>query len=380
MIKTNFYLRKDIKVGNEHPIYLRISGTGHKPERIHLQIYTEEQNWKSDTENIRVFDENSRDKSLIIDNIKKKLTDIKTVYRLSNGILTPQLMRREYEDKLSRVNFLAFFLEALNEEKSKLTKGSYNRHFSVYNKLKEYQEYIPFNTITLQWLNKYHQYLKFKKNNLNTTINANFASIKKYLGKAQKNGVKLLFEIEDIKIGTTKGNRTSLTKNEMQKIMKFYFSEFINPSHRLVLGYFLHACLTGLRIGELQNLKRNDVLDDTIDFIGNKGNYDKSIALTKIAKKVIEHEPELFVIKFTDQHLNDEIKKILKNNCGITKKVSFHVARHTFATNYLRAGGSIVKLQKLLGHKKLETTMIYEHILNSEANDDLFRIDDYYDL
>ncbi len=111
--------------------------------------------------------------------------------------------------------------------------------------------------------------------------------------------------------------------------------------------------------------------------VGNKGNKDKNISLIDLAKKVINHEPKLFVEKFSDQYLNRELKIILRA-IGITKKVTFHVSRHTFATNYLRAGGSVEKLKKLLGHSKIETTMIYVHIVNSEANEDIFRLDNYY--
>ena len=132
-----------------------------------------------------------------------------------------------------------------------------------------------------------------------------------------------------------------------------------------------------MRIGEIQKLNRNQLTEDYISFIGNKRNKDKSISLIDLAKKVINHEPNLFIDKLTDQYLNREIKIILRN-LGITKKISFHVSRHTFATNFIRAGGTVEKLQKLLGHSKIETTMIYVHIVNSEANEDIFRLDNYY--
>ena len=85
----------------------------------------------------------------------------------------------------------------------------------------------------------------------------------------------------------------------------------------------------------------------------------------------------LFVTKFADQHMNDEIKKIMKV-CSINKKVTFHVARHTFATCFLRAGGSVVKLQKLLGHASITQTMIYVHILDEEANEDIHLMDNLF--
>jgi|GEM_PF-3521947 len=48
----------------------------------------------------------------------------------------------------------------------------------------------------------------------------------------------------------------------------------------------------------------------------------------------------------------------------------FHDLRHTFATNYLRNGGSLEKLRKILGHKKIQTTLIYEHLLVDDLQED----------
>ena len=48
--------------------------------------------------------------------------------------------------------------------------------------------------------------------------------------------------------------------------------------------------------------------------------------------------------------------------CGIRKNLTMHVARHTFATEYLRNGGHVHVLQQLMGHSKITTTMIYVHV------------------
>lgn len=377
MIKTKFILRKDIIVNNEHPLYLHITGSGFPRERIHLDIYLNKKVWNSEKQTIIQKTDELKDIQLIIDNIQKKLTDIKTVFRLSNLVLTPKIMIEEFKNKLSRINFCGFFIEALKYDKHNLSVGTYNRHHSVYLKLKEYQDYIPFNSLTLKWFEDYRRYCKNVKQNEDTTISANIASIKKFLKIAEKSGIKLLFDIDDISVGNMKGNRVALSKEEMKRMIRFYFSEFICDSDRLILGYFIHGCLTGMRIGEIQKLKRTHVNEEYISFIGNKGNKDKNISLIDLARKVIDHEPRLFLEKFTDQHLNRELKNIL-TRLGISKKISFHVSRHTFATNYLRAGGSVEKLKLLLGHSKIETTMIYVSIVNSEANEDIFRLDNYY--
>lgn len=377
MIKTNFSIRKDINVDGEHPIYLNITKQGFKRERVHLHLYIKAENWLTDTEEIHVSDSNFYDKKLILDNIKKKITDIKTVYRLSEIPLTPEIVRDEYLDKLSRVNFVSFFIEALKLDKSNLSKGSYKRHHSVYMKLKTYQEYIPFNSLSLNWFNKYRNYLRYDLKNQNTTINSNFASIKKILNIAKKNGIKLNFDTDDIKIGRTDGEKIYLSQEELKKCMDYYFSDFPNRSNKLILGYFLFSCMTGLRISNVMGLERKDLLGNDFSLRIVKSKKDKKISLNNKAKEIIQNCDELFVKKFTDQHINDELKKIMES-IGITKRIKFHSARHTFATLFIKMGGKVEMLQMLLGHSKLSQTMEYVNIVQADANEQIYLMDNLF--
>ncbi|AKC21319.1 site-specific integrase [Flavobacterium psychrophilum] len=373
-VKTNFKIRKEPNAFGLSPVYLHISGYNSPRVRIHLDIYVEANLWDDKLQRLKNPKSKLCDTNLILDNIDSKLTSIKTIYRLSNLLLTPKIMEREYLEKLNRVNFVSFFKEALKEEESKLVKGSYNRHQSVLMKIKEYQDYIPFNQLDLSWLNKYRNYLKNKKGNMDSTINSNFASIKKFLALAEKNGIKLLFDLDDVKVGNMNGNRTYLDASEMKKCFDFYKSDFISPSYKLVLGYFLFSCMTGLRVSNIQKLNRDQLMQNDISLVTVKNNKDKNLALNDNAKKIIHECPNLFITKFADQHLNDELKKIMKG-IGITRKVSMHVGRHTFATLFLKMGGKVEMLQMLLSHSSITQTMVYVHIVQAEANKEIFLLD-----
>jgi site-specific recombinase XerD len=95
------------------------------------------------------------------------------------------------------------------------------------------------------------------------------------------------------------------------------------------------------------------------------------------ARKLVEENENLFVKKFADQHINDELKKIMRN-LGITKKISFHCARHTFATSFLKVGGKVEMLKELLGHSSINQTMIYVHIVQADANKEIFLLDNLF--
>jgi site-specific recombinase XerD len=373
-MKTRFSIRKDIQVDGKCPIYLYIGGN---EVRINLKLYVVPQFWLRDKKRVKAINQELQDINLALDVVEARLTAIKTSYRLTETILTAQLLADEFLMKLSRVNFVAFFKEALEHDKTNLTSGSYDRHHSVYMKLKEYNSNIPFYEINLAWINKYKAYLKTVKKNQETTVASNMASIKKFLGIAEKYGVKLQIKICDIEVGSTKGNRTYLNENELKKCFSYYSSDFITDRNKLILGYFLFSCMTGLRISNVQRLTRQEVEQKDIQLIMVKGNKDRIISLNAGARKLVEENENLFVKKFADQHINDELKKIMRN-LGITKKISFHCARHTFATSFLKVGGKVEMLKELLGHSSINQTMIYVHIVQADANKEIFLLDNLF--
>lgn len=73
----------------------------------------------------------------------------------------------------------------------------------------------------------------------------------------------------------------------------------------------------------------------------------------------------------SNQKTNKYLKEIAKD-CGIHKNVTFHVARHTFATTVMLSNGvPIETVSKLLGHNKLSTTQIYARVLESKISEDI---------
>lgn len=369
-MKTKFILRK---YDNDKPlpVYLHITGNGR--ERIHLDIYVDSKKWNLKTQRLNNPTQLEKDTNLVLDNIQAKITNIKTVYRLSEKVLTPKLLAKELKEGLPRVNFISFFKIQLAEDKPFLKKGTYRRYQSVLEKLKNYNSYIYFTDITNSFITHYKKHL-VTIGNKSTTVNSNIRVIKKYLGAALKYGIKIPIDLDEIRIGSTNGNRTSLLPNDLRKIDKFYFSEFISNEHKLILGYFLFSCMTGLRISDIQSLERSQITDDVITFTSVKTNKDQMISLNKKAIDILNHEILLFEKKLTNEYMNRELKNIF-SFLKIKKKITFHVARHTFATNFLRMGGNVEKLQILLGHSDIKQTMIYVHIVAEEANKEVYLLD-----
>jgi len=224
-------------------------------------------------------------------------------------------------------------------------------------------------------INDYIAYCR-KLKNKSTTINSNLSTIKAILNRAKDEGIRISIAPEDIKVGSTAGNKHSLTVEQTKALLTFNQTT-TNESWQLISGYFLFVCFTGLRYGDLMKQNRNDLYNDTITFVSQKGDKHQTIRLNKNAKKLVMRMPKLFIEKYTNEYINRELKHIQKF-LGVKYELTFHIARHTFATNFLKSGGQVEKLQKLLGHSNIRETMIYVHILAEEANEDIMLLDNLF--
>lgn len=130
------------------------------------------------------------------------------------------------------------------------------------------------------------------------------------------------------------------------------------------LKSYLFSCHTGVRISDIAHLSNENIIGDELVFIPHKTrrfNRPVRIPLLSYAKKLIEGKKGLLLEKVADQKMNENLK-LIAEKAKISKELSFHTARHTFATLFLAAGGNIAVLKELMGHAAIKTTMVYVHI------------------
>jgi integrase/recombinase XerD len=132
---------------------------------------------------------------------------------------------------------------------------------------------------------------------------------------------------------------------------------------------------TGMRIDEVLNLRKQDVDFDNLLIKVQKGKGDKqrivpcSLALRRSLYRYVKaysHAQSEFVFSTTHgtrQTYRNAVRslKLIGMKIG-APHIRFHLLRHTFATEYIRTGGSVAMLRKILGHSSINTTMIYEHL------------------
>lgn len=158
----------------------------------------------------------------------------------------------------------------------------------------------------------------------------------------------------------------SLSKEEIKKL----FDSVENSKHKIMIQLMYGA---GLRLSELIHLKSEDLEPDKgYGFVRHgKGNKDRLFIIAKNLKEDLKNlmtniQPYEYLFtsnrkkRYNARSLQLIIKKAARKS-GITKRVSCHTLRHSFATHLVEEGNSISEIQSLLGHKSPETTFVYVH-------------------
>ena len=159
-----------------------------------------------------------------------------------------------------------------------------------------------------------------------------------------------------------------LTKEEVSAL----FSQIINPKHKLMIT-LLYA--TGMRVSELVHLKvKHFHFEANYGWIRNgKGGKDRIFIIAEklqfelqnwILSKKLNDEDWLFsgLNGYLTTSAVREILKSARKKTKIKKHVHPHMLRHSFATHLIENGYAVTDVQPLLGHKNLETTLIYTHL------------------
>ncbi len=183
------------------------------------------------------------------------------------------------------------------------------------------------------------------------------------------------------KVSRNETHRDYLTIQELGKIKR---KEICTTRMQIIRDVFVFACYTGLGYAELSNLSSTHIHqgDDGEKWIiidRTKTEIRCRVPLLPQANTILQ-KYENFPMnrnrgKLLPVHSNQKMNEYLKELagiCGITKNLSMHVARHTFATSVTLANGvPIETVSKMLGHTSLKTTQIYARIVDSKISKDM---------
>lgn len=273
------------------------------------------------------------------------------------------------------------------------SKGTKNSQLTTLKRLKEFKKVIYFEDLTFEFLHDFNLFcnkLTIDYKNLpskklsQSTISKYFKNIKRFVNLAIN---KELIDIQKypfrkFKIKQTESKKVFLNPNEIEL---FENLELINENkkYQIVKDLFMFSVYTGLRYSDVFSLQKKDIVS-----IGGKDWLIKTMEKTdenvripiyaifngkpsEILNKYINFGSIFCFEYLTNQHVNRQLKDICKLANIENKNLTFHVARHTTATYLLYKGVSITTVQKILGHKKLATTQIYGHIMDTTIENEL---------
>ncbi|WP_278381025.1 site-specific integrase [Chryseobacterium arthrosphaerae] len=369
-MKHSFFLKTDYKnKDGKYPLYLNLYIHGQR-KRVPVDIYLKKTEWDQKRQVVKPAEMN--DLNLLINEIKAQINKIEIQFRLNNQVLTVEKCVELIKRPDLSIDFIPFMEYEMNLKS--MTDGARKNQKVILAKLKEFRSSILFGEINDKFILKYRRFLIYNKGNSEVTVDSNVKIVKHYIKIAKKRGYQINIDVEDIKIKQHKSHRTNLNLEEVERMKEYLFSTFISDAHKKSLGYFLFNCMTGLRIEDLRKLKRQDLNDDYFNFWNQKSKKQQVLKTNITCKKILDNDESLFINPITAKTINETIQDIAKF-LGIRKHLSNHIARHTFATNYLRKGGKIEDLQVLLGHSNIKVTMIYAHIVEDEVVETLHLLD-----
>jgi len=247
-------------------------------------------------------------------------------------------------------------------------------------------EDIKLKKLNYRFISDFEQYLrKYRPSTRTKCTNNGAMKHMERLKKMSRLAVRLDWIVKDpfenYKLRFEKSEREYLTKRELRLIEE---TTFTKEGVEKCKDVFLFSCYTGLSYIDVKALTPDHLLKG-ID--GNEWLFTKriktdeklKIPLLPQAKEIIkkyEDSAERRITKvllpvYSNQKVNYYLKEICKA-CKIYKKVTFHTARHTFATTITLSNGvPIETVSKMLGHTKLSTTQIYARVLEHKIGEDM---------
>lgn len=374
------------------PLYARITVNG-KFKRFSIQIKFTTDLWEPSVSRLKG---NSAEARQINNHINQVLIQIDEAYRelkKERKLITPQTVIARYrgEDQIRKTLIQLSEYHKFNM-KSVLKPGTLKNYYTTETYIKRFLE-IQRNTddIYLEHLDYAFiiDFENFLRRNVaqiqksrpltNNGVMKHLERLKKLLNLAVKLEWVERDPFANFSLKFVKNERHYLSQKELDLLIN---TEFNHTYQNRTKDIFIFSCYTGLSNIDVKNLMKNDIVKgiDGKDWIftkRQKTDHPIKIPLLDVAENIIhKYKDEMtnsdkLLLVYSNQKLNIYLKEIAKE-LKINKYLTFHSARHTFATTVTLSNGvPIETVSKLLGHTKLSTTQIYAKVLESRISSDI---------
>lgn len=329
----------------------------------------------------------ARDINHALDNIKAQI--IKHYQRISDkeAYVTAEMVRNAYQGIGSEYETLlgAFDKDNATFQKRVGTdrvKGTYmarvraRNHVAAFIKANYKRSDLSMLELTPDFIKEFAVFLSTDRGLQNGSIWTNCMWLKGVVMRAHFNGLIPKNPFAQFHISPNIKEREYLTEEELKTLMTH---EFADAKLSYIRDIFVFASFTALSFVDVKELTTDDIVEVNGEkWILSKRHKTKvpfQVKLLDIPLQIIKRYEEFQTDKSVFPNLNywsicKPLKKMIKE-CGITKDISFHCARHGFATLALSKGMPIESVSRVLGHTNIVTTQLYAKITTQKIDHDL---------
>lgn len=396
--KLLFYIKRTALLKNgEAPVMLRITINGERT-CLSTHVTVEPEKWDCATGSIVGRTPKARAANEMLESIRYRIYRSYVKLTADNGAtVTPKRLRREFYGDNNGLGKLLVFFRRHNDDFRRMVGvcrsiNTYNKYRAVYGHLERFVKShcgkadIALCDIDRNFIVEFHSWLQSSLNRRNTVWLymiafkhiLSLAATVGYLDPKVYSGHRLTREVV---------HRTYLTKEELVRFVDR--SENIRgKSMRIVRDAFMFSCFTGLSYVDLLGLRSENIrhIDGHLWIVSRrtKTGTPVNIRLFGIAAGILSaymhNNTGECIFSLPSNGICNKYIGIIMHEIGIFKHITFHSARHTFATTVALSNGmSIEVISSLLGHKSISTTQIYATVDRGIAAESMERLSENID-
>lgn len=387
-----FYAKKaKAAVNGLIPIYTRITINGKRIE-LSTNRFVEMSKWSTEAGKMKGTSEEARSINNHLDLLKSQIRDAEMELIHRKIAITTETIKSKLLGIDERARMLVpIFQDHNNKIKELVGKeyapGTLERYNTSLKHTIEFMHWkynvsdIDITKIDHAFITDYEFWLRSVRNCANNTAVKYIKNFNKIIKICLANHWIEKNPFANYKSKVKEVERVYLTEEEIQSIME---KEFNTERLSLVRDIFLFSCFTGLAYTDVKNLTKSHISfgidgEKWIFTHRQKTESASKIPILPVSQMIIDkyenhpqcnNEEKLLPI-LSNQKMNAYLKE-LADICNINKELTFHIARHTFATTVtLTNGVPIESVSKMLGHKNLRTTQHYAKVLDKKVSEDM---------
>ncbi|WP_185210459.1 site-specific integrase [Sphingobacterium mizutaii] len=392
--KVLFYLKKNApKKNGKVTVMCRITVNG-KQSAFSTKLDISTTNWDLKYGRVLGKSREAQEVNGKLDNIRLGIEECYSKILKNEGAVNSAKLKNAFLGMESgELTFFKFYEQFIADFEKKVNsglrvQGTHRRYKTLLKHLRNFAliKYgytdVMFNDLTSNFVQDFDYYLRDEQSLTHNTIwlyMIGFTTLCRLAMSRKHLAFNPFSEYKNIKKDKDRGY---LLRNELEQLVTFNCEK---KKDELVKDLFVFSCFTGLSYSDLKGLKNSNLQDF---FDGNqwiivrrrKTSISSNVMLLDIPKMIIEKyagmakDGKVFPVP-SNGSINDRLNTISQQiDCLKNKKVTFHLARHTFATLFLSEGVPLESLSKMLGHKNIATTQIYAKILNEKVGKDMQKV------